>query len=90
MDLMSHGRLSPTLFVPCQHPYLDVGFGQLLYGLRDAVLELVLHGGRSQQLETQNTPESDSTLPLGGQGYSLLTHFTVQSLHENLKHLYSY
>lgn len=41
-----------TLFIPSQHPDFDVSFGQLLYGLWHAVLQLVLHGCRSQQLKT--------------------------------------
>lgn len=41
----------PTLLVSRQHPDFDVGFGQLLDGLRDSVLKLVLHRRRPQQLK---------------------------------------
>lgn len=41
---------TPTLFVSGQHPDFDVSLGQLLDGLRDSVLQLVLHRCRPQQL----------------------------------------
>lgn len=41
-----------ALFIPSQHPDFDVSFSQLLNGLWHAILQLVLHSCRSQQLKT--------------------------------------
>lgn len=50
--------VTPTLFIPSQHPNFDVSFGQLFYGLRHAVLQLVLHSRRSQQLKPTELPST--------------------------------
>lgn len=61
-------KTTRTLFISSQHPDFDVCLSQLLYGLWHTVLQLVLHGCRSQQLRT--TQYSDFSVSFGDKYFS--------------------
>ena len=51
LPMLGVAALGPTLLVPCENPHFDVPLLETLDGVEDTVLEPVLDGCGSQQLE---------------------------------------